>query len=82
MVALLVKKIFGRLGGWVGAHLVQDVPEEIAACEFDCSKPECEGAELINCERRIRVEAAERRTRGGSSEPPSGYSDQAAKPAP
>ena len=80
MVALLVKKIFGRLGGWVGAHVVQDVPEDIAACEFDCSKPECEGAELVNCEPRIRTAAAEHRAMYGG-DLPSECSDSA-KPAP
>ncbi len=69
MVARLAKKFFGRLGGWIGVQLVQDVPEDIAACEFDCSKPECEGADLINCERRMYTEAAERRARDGKSLP-------------
>ncbi len=57
------------MSGWIGVHLVQDVPEDIAACEFDCSKTDCEGAELINCERRVRAEAAEQRVRDGAALP-------------
>jgi hypothetical protein len=63
----LARKLFGRLGGWIGVRLVQDVPEAIAACEFDCSKPECEGPELLNCKRRMRSEAAEQGARGSGA---------------
>lgn len=63
MVAEFTRKALQRLGGWIGARLVQDVPEDIAACEFDCSKLKCDGPELLNCERRIRSEAAELRER-------------------
>jgi hypothetical protein len=80
MSARFAKKFFGRLGGWIGVNLVQDVPEDIAACEFDCSKPTCEGPDLVTCERRMRAEAAEQRVRTGASDPPSECSERT-KPA-
>ncbi|MFO1155001.1 MAG: hypothetical protein U1E42_15285 [Rhodospirillales bacterium] len=79
MGALLTKKLFGRLGGWIGMRLVQDVPEDIAACEFDCSKEECAGPELLNCQRRIRSEAAEL-SAGAEKNHPSGQLDEAVRP--
>lgn len=60
MVARLTKNVFRRLGDWVGGRLVDDVPSDIAACEFDCSKERCEGQDLIGCERRQRAAAAAR----------------------
>lgn len=65
MVTPFARKIFSRLRGWIGARLVQDVPSDIAACEFDCSKPECGGEDLVNCQRRMRAEAAEQGARDG-----------------
>jgi hypothetical protein len=33
-------------------QIVQEVPPEIALCEFDCRKPECSHGEHEVCERR------------------------------
>jgi hypothetical protein len=79
MVAHFAKKLFGRFGGWIGVRLVQEVPEDIGACEFDCSKEECEGPDLRNCERRIRSEAAEHHAREGNVPP--AQPDKASVPA-
>ncbi len=45
------------------AEQVQDVPEDIALCEFDCRKPECLVGEWETCERRLRWIEEERRFR-------------------
>jgi hypothetical protein len=35
-------------------HIVQDVPERVALCEFDCRKPQCTTQEWASCERRLK----------------------------
>lgn len=45
---------FGRLRQWIRTRLIQDVPEDTAACEFDCRKFECRQGEWEQCERRLR----------------------------
>jgi hypothetical protein len=35
-------------------RVVDDVPEEIAACEFECRKLECRHGEWESCPRRLR----------------------------
>jgi hypothetical protein len=34
-------------------QLIQDVPEDIALCEFDCQKDQCTHGEWESCERRL-----------------------------
>ena len=36
---------------WLNRH-VQEVPREVALCEFDCAKPQCYQGEWEHCERR------------------------------
>jgi hypothetical protein len=45
---------FRRLRRWIKRRLIQDVPEEIAACEFECRRTECQQGEWETCERRLR----------------------------
>jgi hypothetical protein len=33
-------------------QLIQDVPDAIALCEFDCRKKQCTYEEWVHCERR------------------------------
>ncbi|UCF20889.1 MAG: hypothetical protein JSU87_05660 [Gemmatimonadota bacterium] len=33
-------------------RLVEDVPPELAACEFDCREPNCRHGEWQSCQRR------------------------------
>lgn len=35
------------------SHLVQTVPEEIAICEFNCTKLQCSHSDWENCQRRL-----------------------------
>jgi hypothetical protein len=38
------------------AHIVQDVPAALAACEFGCPKGDCCRENWTNCQRRIAVQ--------------------------
>ncbi len=46
--------------GWrfLVAEFIQDVPESLALCEFDCRQTNCSGERWLSCERRL--EAARR----------------------
>jgi len=50
-----------RLWRWLKDQnqVVKDVPDAIACCEFDCSKPKCSEEEWETCERRIQYAADE-----------------------
>ncbi len=45
---------FRKLRRWLADQIVQDVPEEISACEFNCLKQDCRMGEWEKCERRLR----------------------------
>lgn len=47
--------IFDRGWRFLMDHLIQDVPESIAVCEFDCRKPDCTPEQWASCERRLRT---------------------------
>ena len=56
----------GRLWQWTEEKLIQDVPEHIARCEFDCSRIECRWDEWETCEKRLRhIEQAKARAASG-----------------
>lgn len=38
---------------WIGKQIVDDVPPEIALCEFDCDKTRCTLKEWQSCPRRL-----------------------------
>jgi hypothetical protein len=42
---------------WVAAQIIQDVPSDIALCEFACRKIQCSSAEWATCARRLGLEA-------------------------
>jgi hypothetical protein len=44
---------------WLKQQVVQDVPAELAVCEFDCRKVQCTRDEWATCERRINRAAGE-----------------------
>ena len=41
------------------SFFVQEVPEDVAVCEFDCRKGNCEQGEWEVCERRLTRGAGE-----------------------
>ena len=45
---------FGRLWQQAANKLIQDVPECIAKCEFDCRRVDCRRDEWETCENRLR----------------------------
>jgi len=56
-----------RLWQWIHGQLVQDVPEDLAVCEFDCRKLQCTMGEWETCERRLeRVELQKKPRSGGA----------------
>lgn len=57
MIARTTKRMVDRLCDWIGIQLVSDVPGDIAACEFECKRPECSDERFVGCERRRRTEA-------------------------
>jgi len=44
---------------WIGKQIMDQVPPEIALCEFDCDKTQCTLKEWKACPRRLRKEAGE-----------------------
>ena len=38
---------------WVRNQIIQDVPEDVALCEFDCRKGNCTNEEWESCGRRL-----------------------------
>ena len=60
MISRLMRRLF---------QPVTEVPEEIALCEFDCSKTECLQEDWANCTRRLA--AQHRQRHGGQSSPAS-----------
>ena len=50
-----------RLWRWVKNRIVQDVPEGIALCEFECHKQQCTEREWQTCARRIAWAAGDGR---------------------
>ncbi len=39
---------------WLMDQLVQDVPDDLALCEFGCRKQQCRMGEWEHCERRLQ----------------------------
>ena len=56
--------IFDRGWRFLIEQLIQDVPESIAVCEFDCRRNDCTAEEWVSCERRLE---AVRRSRENAS---------------
>ena len=38
---------------WIKREFIQDIPDDIALCEYDCRKQECTNEEWLTCERRV-----------------------------
>jgi hypothetical protein len=47
--------IFDRGWRFLMDQLVQDVPDAIAVCEFDCRETNCTSERWASCERRLRA---------------------------
>ncbi len=51
-------RIIQWLRGRIADRIVQDVPVEIAVCEFNCRKAQCRQDEWTNCPRRLHGQEA------------------------
>jgi len=54
-----------RLWRWLKDQIVQEVPEDIGLCEYDCRKKQCIMGEWETCDRRIRKGEGELMPRPG-----------------
>ena len=43
---------FGQMRRWVSNHLIQNVPEEMSFCEYECQDPDCHIAKWAFCQKR------------------------------
>jgi hypothetical protein len=50
---------FIRAWRWISTQVVQDVPEDIMICEYDCRKAQCTMAEAECCEKRLQEGAGD-----------------------
>ncbi len=39
---------------WLKDRLMQDVPAEVAGCEFECHRRDCQRGDWENCQVRLR----------------------------
>jgi hypothetical protein len=50
--------LIARIRRWVMDRIVQDVPEAVAACEFDCREPKCTHTASTPCSIRTGARKA------------------------
>jgi hypothetical protein len=48
-----------RFWRWFKGQIIEDVPKDIAICEYDCPKEQCRENEWATCERRLSAAAGE-----------------------
>jgi hypothetical protein len=46
--------LISRIRRWIRDEIVQEVPPEMSACEFDCRHLECTQGEWETCKNRLR----------------------------
>jgi hypothetical protein len=49
------KTMFAQTWRLIVSRLIQQIPAEIEACEFECRQTQCAFDEWICCERRLRA---------------------------
>jgi hypothetical protein len=54
-----LNSVFRPIWRWFVDGIVQDVPENVSLCEFDCRKQHCTFNEWAICERRRRKASGE-----------------------
>ncbi len=59
--------MFGKLLRWLKIP-VAEVPEEVAVCEFDCSKTQCLLGDWMQCERRLEARDSRHRNNNPGQE--------------
>jgi len=53
IITVNIRSRHGTFWQWLKDQIVGLVPEEIAACEFECPKFQCRDGEWATCKRRI-----------------------------
>lgn len=48
-----VTRSIGRVQRWFADHIIQNVPEEVSVCEYECQEPDCHIAKWAMCEKRL-----------------------------
>jgi hypothetical protein len=48
-----------NIWNWIRRQFVDEVPEAVALCEFDCRKPHCNEGDWEVCQRRLQNGAEE-----------------------
>ena len=38
---------------WIKSEFIQEIPDDIALCEYDCRKEQCTQEEWLTCGRRV-----------------------------
>lgn len=56
-----------RAAQWLAGQIIQDVPDEVARCEFDCRKLVCAQGEWESCSRRLKAVEELKRWRAAQS---------------
>ena len=56
---LRISDRLSRLWGAIENVVVQDIPDDVALCEFGCRKGECSHEEWASCSRRLTKGAGE-----------------------
>ena len=67
MIATNARRAVSAATRWLKQQIVQDVPDKIALCEFDCGKGQCRLGEWETCERRLKDLADLRRWKASHS---------------
>jgi len=52
--AKVMVNVLHRVWRHLSNHIVQDVPDAVGLCEFDCRKAACTAREWASCERRVK----------------------------
>ena len=53
---------FSQAWQWVKGQFVQEVPQDVALCEFDCRKLQCTMGEWETCARRLETLALQKQS--------------------
>jgi hypothetical protein len=63
-----VKDPVKRLAQRIRSEFVQDVPKDVAVCEFDCTETTCKSSDWVHCQRRRGITAGDADATGYSGD--------------
>jgi len=59
------KRVADTARRWLKEQVIEDVPDDLARCEFGCGKSECRIGQWETCERRLEEMRDAREWRAG-----------------